>query len=158
MNEAYINGLPSIPFPPENGKKGENGENVLFIYEPSSGITPSENDMALIANNGVTSMNIYDASNNVTTLYKFEFTNKPNYNVQIEKGNDSSIYVTLTNIDNDKIFAIYACHSEAKENLKCENGKCILTSYSSNTTYAFYLYYKEKPYKIAKYLLRAINT
>ncbi len=163
MNETYINGLPSIPFPPKNGENGEKGENVLFIYDPSSGITPSENDMALISKNGVTSMNIYDASNNSTALYKFEFTNKPNYTLTYDSS--KGIIVKIIDADIEKIVSIMAYKTREPStevnpsNLFTYNTELesyVFNACTMNSEYAIYLYYKGKPYKITKYFLGTI--
>lgn len=163
MENVYINGLPSIAFPPQNGEKGKNGNNFVY-YKLDSSL--NDNDILLNAQNGISEIDIIE-NGEPTQLYQINFSNKPNYNCVIDSSKnitDTTILVELSNIDKSKILSICAYK---KEEISSEYNNYFTFDTSTNTyqykateniTYAVYMYYKEKPYKINKYLLGTINT
>lgn len=162
MDNIYINGLPTIAFPPQEGETGEQGNN--FVYYKSD-VSLNDNDILLNSKNGISEINIIEDGVS-TQLYQINFSNKPNYSCTL----DASNYVINANIDNidiNKILCLCAYHngeksSEYNNKFSLDTStniyKYAYTKDDKGKTYAIYMHYKEKPYKINKYLLGTINT
>lgn len=159
MDNVYINGLPTIAFPPQEGETGEQGNN--FVYYTSD-VSLKDNDILLNSKNGISEINIIE-NGCPTQLYQINFSNKPNYSCTLDTSNNV-INAKIDNININKILCICAYYNGEKSS-EYNNKFSLDTStniykyaYSNGKTYAIYMHYKEKPYKINKYLLGTINT
>lgn len=151
MNNLYINGLPNIPLPPNEGEKGKQGNNILIN---ETAVNPGKNDFLIQKQNGITTVNVYEEDLSLSKLYTINYSNKPNYTYSknIKKDNNfTTITITLSNINESKKTELYYVESNNTELIKIENFEIKLNSPGKNIS--IYLYYFEKPYKIKKYLL-----
>lgn len=157
MDNIYINGLPTIAFPPQEGETGEQGNN--FVYY-NSDVSLNDNDILLNSKNGISEINIIEDGVS-TQLYQINFSSKPNYSCTLDVSN-YVINAKIDNIDINKILCICAYYNGQKSSEY--NNKFTLDTSTNiyeykcaesdkGKTYAIYMHYKEKPYKINKYLL-----
>ena len=123
METYNINGVPSFGLYGRKGEQGQTGNSIF--YKESS--TAKENDLIIYKNGTYYSLGILSKSLEKTNLFNFDFSKKPDYDIEIQ---DSSIIFTL---NEPRQFDLYICYKNSENNYQQD----LLKSTSNSNTYAF---------------------
>ena len=123
METYNINGVPSFGLYGRKGEQGQTGNSIF--YDKSS--TAKENDLIIYKNGTYYSLGILSKSLEKTNLFNFDFSKKPDYDIEIQ---DSSIIFTL---NEPRQFDLYICYKNSENNYQQD----LLKSTSNSNTYAF---------------------
>ena len=152
METYNINGVPSFGLYGRKGEQGQTGNSIF--YNKSS--TAKENDLIIYKNGTYYSLGILSKSLEKTNLFNFDFSKKPDYDIEIQ---DSSIIFTL---NEPRQFDLYICYKYQQDLLTStsntyvfpekifDNNKHIVSDYSIYLDYYETNYY---PQRIKKYLV-----
>lgn len=157
METYNINGVPSFGLYGRKGEQGQTGNSIF--YNKSS--TAKENDLIIYKNGTYYSLGILSKSLEKTNLFNFDFSKKPDYDIEIQ---DSSIIFTL---NEPRQFDLYICYKNIENNYQqylltsnsntymfpdniFDNNKHIVSDYSIYLDYYETNYY---PQRIKKYLV-----
>lgn len=152
METYNINGLPSFGLYGRKGEQGQSGNSIY--YNDSSTYTGKENDLIIYKNGTYYSLGILSQSLENINLFNFDFSKKPDYDIEIQ---DSSIIFTL---NESKNFDLYICYKDTENNYKqvllsSNNNEYVLPN-DILSSYSIYIDYYETnyyPQRLKKYLV-----
>lgn len=160
METYNINGLPSFGLYGRKGEQGQTGNSIYYCKDCSTDTddcsTAKENDLVIYKNGEYYSLGILSQSLEKTNLFNFDFSKKPDYDIDIQ---DSSIFFTLLD---SRQFDLYICYKNTEKNytqviLSSSDGTYTLPNdISNNEPYSIYMDYYETnyyPQRIKKYLV-----